>query len=296
MAQLAQKFSEWLVEQRGLPYRFRKSVIKRINPNMLKDHPFRMDFFGMQYAGNAGDYISRMVYFCGAYEKYMLFFLRDYLAHLHKNSVIFADIGANLGNHSLFMSQYVSQVHAFEPYEKVRRELEEKITVNNITNIQVHTYGLGAKNKTLPFYAPPAFNLGAGSFSKGHHKGNHYIADLDIKIGDEVFANFGTVNIVKMDVEGFERYVLEGLKNTLKKDRPLIILELSDTTRNSFKDFADFQLVFPENYTLLRFATANRNNGDYAIADFDYYTHYKRHDVIACPDEQLEYMPNRRRH
>src|SRR5690348_989354 len=90
-----------LSHQRCLPYKTRRSVIKRLYPAMLADFPFEVDFFdrksGLRFAGNVGNYIDRLVYFCGAYEKYMLALLRDYAQRANANT--FLDVGANAGNH-----------------------------------------------------------------------------------------------------------------------------------------------------------------------------------------------------
>ena len=103
---------------------------------MLKDYAFEADALGLKFRGNIVNYIDRLVYFCGAHEKYMLFMLRDYVRALNssqaREGIVFVDVGANAGNHTLFMSQIVEKVHAFEPFERVRKQLEENLTLNNI--------------------------------------------------------------------------------------------------------------------------------------------------------------------
>src|SRR5690606_32961334 len=143
---------------------------------MLKDYPFKAGFFGngsgLRFQGNIVNYIDRLVYFCGAHEKYMLCFLQDYVERLRarpdKGKVIFVDIGANAGNHTLFMSRLCDEVHAFEPYERVRRQLEQNLAINHISNVHVYPVGLSDKETVMPFYAAPDTNLGAASFTPGH--------------------------------------------------------------------------------------------------------------------------------
>ena len=56
-----------------------------------------------------------MVFFIMAlHEKYILFYLRDVADSLGKKGVVFFDIGANVGQHTLFMSRLVKEVHAFD--------------------------------------------------------------------------------------------------------------------------------------------------------------------------------------
>ena len=77
MRQLALFISRFRV----IPYRMRRTVMKWIAPALLKDYRFetRMEN-GQRFRGNIVNYIDRIVYFCGAHEKYMLHFLRDMLA------------------------------------------------------------------------------------------------------------------------------------------------------------------------------------------------------------------------
>lgn len=291
MATTRRQISSWVSEQRALPYRLRKSIVKRIDPSLFKDHSFTMDFFGLKYQGNTSNNIDCVTYFCGAYEKYMLFFLRDMVKKLQRDDLVFWDIGANVGNHSLFMAQYVKEVHAFEPYEVVRNRLKNNLAINSINNITVHAYGIGNKNETLPFYAPPEFSQGNGSFVENCNPGNEYYNELDVRVGDDVIAQgIPAPDVIKIDAEGFERNVLEGLKQTLETQQPLVIFEMSDATHQAFGNVETMQQALPKNYHFLRFSKGNRDKGDYQLAPFDFNTLYKRRDVVACPDEMMKYI------
>lgn len=291
-----QNFSVFLSKQRWLPYKTRRSVIKRLYPAMLRDFPFDAPFFdpawGMRFQGNIVNYIDRLVYFCGAHEKYMLMLLRDYVIRLKehgKERLTFVDVGANAGNHSLFMAKLVDDVQAFEPFERVRKQLEYNLSLNRITNVTVHSIGLSNEDKLLPFYAAPDSNLGAASFWSGHKQDNYYLGDMQLRCGDDVMKELGIskVSIIKADVEGYEKFVLEGLRQTLFRDRPLIIIELSPTTREAIGSEAAFYAMFPENYRFYYFASGDYNRGTYRLAPFDYAKTPKIQDVIACPVENL---------
>jgi FkbM family methyltransferase len=290
-----------LSRQRWLPYKTRRSVIKKLHPSMLADFAFETAFFdrrsGLRFAGNIGNYIDRMVYFCGAYEKYMLSLLRDYALKCRareKRSLTFMDIGANAGNHSLFMSRHVAHVHAFEPFERVRKQLMNNLALNRITNVTVHPFGLSDENKTLPFYAAPDSNLGASSFQPSHTAGSQYLGDMALKRGDEtvVQEHIKQVDIVKADVEGYEKFVLAGLKETLKLDRPLVVVELSPTTRETLGSAEAFYALFPPDYRFYYFARGKHDSGHYRLAPFDYAVRSKIHDVIAVANEKLSCLRN----
>lgn len=258
---------------------------------MLKDYAFEADLLGLKFRGNIVNYIDRLVYFCGAHEKYMLFMLRNYIAKLRQASadkIIFFDVGANAGNHSLYLSQLVNYVHAFEPFERVRAQLEENIALNGITTITVHPFGLSNEDAKLPFYAAPKENLGAASFFADHKADNYYLGDMQLKRGDDL--KLGRVDILKADVEGFEKFVLEGLQETIKTWRPLMVIELSPKTRETLGGEAAFYALFPENYQFYYFAKGSNNSGTYRLAPFDYALAPKIQDVIACPREKTPYL------
>lgn len=214
--------------------------------------PFEVGFFGFRYPGNLNCFIDWHVYFFGVHERSIVFLLRDLLAtRTHK---VFLDVGANVGHHSLFMARYASHVHAFEPWEKVRRAIVEKINLNGLTNISVHPVALGEKTESLPYYYPLGANTGTGSFSPNHATDrNRLLGNLDIANGDEYLKSSGidSVGLIKIDAEGWERYVLLGLAETITRERPIILMEVSATTLASFANEGDFRACIPLDYEAL---------------------------------------------
>src|SRR5882762_3418698 len=202
------RFLRALGHQDWIRYGIRNRLIRRFcNPNTVDSHEFEMDFFGSIYRGNLNCHLDWCAYFFGAYEKSELLLMRDLVQH--ENEAIFVDVGANIGHHSLFMSRYCKQVHAFEPYEGVRTHLDSKISYNNCHNIVVHSVGLGCKEEALPFFAPTGFNTGTGSFMPSHEANNNArIGELTVVNGDAYFSKLGLKNIhlIKIDVEGFEKF------------------------------------------------------------------------------------------
>lgn len=285
----------WLSRQRWLPYKLRRSLIKRLYPAMLENFTFEAELFGgdgIRFRGNIVNYIDRLIYFCGAHEKYMLRFLDDYIRQLKQHTfhkTVFMDVGANVGNHVLFMAKRIDTVHAFEPYERVRKQLEENLALNNITNVIIHPVGLSNQDAVMPFYTAPDTNLGASSFMQEHKSDNYYLGDLQLRYGEDMVKEAGIdrVDILKADVEGFEKFVFEGLSDTLRSQRPLVIMELSPTTRNTLGGEKVLYALFPERYRFFYFARGNFNTGRYKLAPFDYRLTPKIEDVIACPEERL---------
>lgn len=283
-------FMNSLSSARWLPYRIRRSLLKRIYPSALKSYSFETTIEGgLRCTGNLQNYIDRLIFFCGAHEKYMLYFLRDVSGLLRQERayLTFMDIGANIGNHSLYMAKQVGMVYAFEPFAKVRETLNRHIEINGLRNVQVFPFALGEENAVLPFFSGSDENLGTASFCPDHHAGNQPAGSLEIRIGDEVAVaeKLQRIDLLKLDVEGFEPPVLRGLRETLKRDRPLMIVELTPTTRAQLGSEAVLKALFPENYTFWCFAKGDMESGAYRLAPFDYAKSTKVEDMIGIPEE-----------
>jgi FkbM family methyltransferase len=235
---------EWV--RFGIRYRI---IIFFCNSSDTDSHEFEVDFFGSIYKGNLNNYIDWNVYFFGAYEKFELFMLRDLIKEKFKP--VFIDIGANIGHHSLFMSRYCDKVHAYEPYEPVRKQLDLKIQRNNIQNIHVHKVGLGQTDCELDFFAPTSDNTGTGSFISTHDiNNNKFFGKLQIVNADNHIAklHLDHIDLIKMDVEGFEKNVLLGMNETLKKYRPILFMEFSGDTQHSFYGEEEIMSLLPIDY------------------------------------------------
>ena len=81
--------------------------------------------------------------------------------------------------------------------------------------------------------------------------------------------------MIKIDVEGFEKSVLLGLRNTLVKHRPFVVMEFSESTRSSFANFRNLKLIIPEGYGIKRIKTNCPyciffNNAKYVFTEFDF--------------------------
>lgn len=201
-----------LGHQDWIRYGVREKLLRIFcNPDRVPSYEFEIEFFGLTYVGNLNCFLDWCVYFYGAFEKQELFLLRD-LANKAPGT-IFLDVGANVGQHSLFMSRYCKEVHAFEPYETVRRELDRKIKLNRCKNVAVHGVGLGAMEEELNYFAPRGANTGTGSFLITHASDNNVnIGKLRIVNGDAYLAQIGRqdIGLIKIDVEGSRKMFWRG--------------------------------------------------------------------------------------
>ncbi len=300
-----------LWNQSWLSLRTKKSIYKQLCKfGPAPDAPFKSDFFGLQYHGNLNNSIEFNIYYHDAFEKPLLFFLRDTLQALNSSSanpLVFCDIGANIGQHSLFMSRFADQIYAFEPFAPVRDRLQYHIHLNQIRNIQVHAVGLSNTDELLPFFAPTGRNQGIGSFdSTTVSKGNVESGKLQLVNGDAYLAmqRMLAPTLMKIDVEGFEKNVLLGLRETLVATRPVLVTEITYGKALSFKNAEDLMQVLPPNYQLFAFDTRKsdgskarrrgakaRRSGQYQLVDFRRWLPTGQDDVIACPQEKVALLP-----
>ena len=204
----------------------------------------------MIYSGTLKNHIDWDVYFYGAYEKPELLLIRDLLDQ--KKNPVSLDIGANTGHHALFLSQYSSVVHAFEPYAQVRDVFKRRIMENAISNITIHPYGLGDRAQELDYYAPDSYNTGTGSFV-GTRGNNRLLGKLEVKVADQYLPTLSLekIDFIKIDVEGFELEVLKGLNATLKKYRPTVFMEFSSDTKKKLGTVENLYALLPDNYEIL---------------------------------------------
>lgn len=302
------QFYRFIWDRHLAPARFRRFIYKRLSKlGQAPDSPFIRNFFGLQYHGNLNNNIDFNIYFYGAFEKPLLYFLRDTMTRLEKDQVVFVDIGANVGQHSLFMAAHGAQVHSFEPFERVRNQLQMQINENGLTAISVHPFGLSNENTRLPFFAPTGNNVGIGSFDASTaSKGNVNIGDLELVKGDDYLPEhaIAKIDIMKMDVEGFEKFAIEGLQKTLCDTRPIIVCEITYGQSLSFNSIAELTQALPENYTLFTFNkrkadgskdrrrdALSRHSGTYSIIPLTQFLASGQDDVIACPAEKCDLLP-----
>lgn len=139
------------------------------------------------------------------------------------------DVGANIGAHSVALARIVEatgKVWAFEPQRLVYEVLVTNKVLNRLWQLECRALAL-AHTTTAAWYTPPcyteAMNTGGVMFQvDGGWSGDAEIA-VEARALDEL--GLGHVDFVKIDVEGMERDVLIGARETLRRDRPILYVE-----------------------------------------------------------------------
>lgn len=135
-------------------------------------------------------------------------------------------------------------VHSFEPNGVTFEKLSRNIALNKFSNIRINPVGLGDNDEKLVLGVQVLSNLGGArvrrSLSEGHviqvTTLDHYLAELHV----------GPVNLIKIDVEGFELHVLRGAERTLLEFKPSLFVELDDNNLRDQGDSAENLVKFLE--------------------------------------------------
>jgi FkbM family methyltransferase len=142
-----------------------------------------------------------------------------------EGDIIF-DIGANVGFLSCLLARLVGQtgkVYAFEPVKETFYQLKENLTINRLENVSTHRLAIFNEKQTI------MMNLFEQKYSGWNSIGKPKFKELtptaQEEVATETLDNFcednkiDKINFLKIDVEGFEKYVLLGAGELLKNKR-----------------------------------------------------------------------------
>lgn len=162
-------------------------------------------------------------------------FLRMYL----KAGDTYLDVGANIGTLVLTASNSVGpsgKVYAFEAHPVTARYLRKNLALNNVSNVVVYNLALSDKE-------------GSVGFSSFQSDDQNCVSDADNALMvkalplDDVCSSISTIALLKIDVEGYEKVVLEGGRRTLESVSVVYLEVNEDAFRKfgyGFSDIFDF--------------------------------------------------------
>jgi FkbM family methyltransferase len=178
-----------------------------------------------------GDYLpNRLRILAGRYEAEEL----DLMRPLLRPGQTIIDVGANVGYTARFFAQAVGRtgaVHAFEPNPVIYPLLKQNVA--SLEQISVYNLGLSSSNDELPLFLA-GNNHGVACFSEkypathlAYREGEPMrTVNAKVVIGDDFLKRKGIdhVDVIKIDVEGWELNVLSGLAQTISASRDLTLL------------------------------------------------------------------------
>lgn len=215
---------------------FKKSTLKIISkmlPFLIDDYRFYDKLFlrklsqtgtfeisGIKILSRFHDLIPiKEVFFDNEYTKLKSF--------IPKNGETVLDIGAGIGEYTLFASKIIGtegKVIAIEPNANFFNYLSKNIVLNNCKNIIPIKCAIGDKSGKIKIFKTP-FSFGDSIIQKKSHQ-DYYL--VKCKTIDNIVKRLKLkrLDIIKMDVESSEYSALLGSKNVLAKFKPKIVLEI----------------------------------------------------------------------
>ncbi|MCC8946001.1 FkbM family methyltransferase [Bradyrhizobium sp. Arg62] len=132
---------------------------------------------------------------------------------LVKNWRCAIDVGGHVGLWTFHLAGMFQTVEAFEPVAAHRECFAKNITSPNVS---LHACALGAREGTVFLHTGPSSS------------GDTYISDAGehaapMKVMDDF--GFTDVDFIKLDCEGYELFALRGGENTIREQKPCIIVE-----------------------------------------------------------------------
>lgn len=176
----------------------------------------------------AKDHISRIIIESGQF--YEIDLLRRAREFYLPNTIV-VDVGANIGNHTLYFALALdAEVYAFEPYKISFELLKQNIEINLLAS-KVHAYhqAVGKQKSKAHVINPTLNNIGQAKIEISD-SGEVSVCALDD------FEFDSAVGIIKIDVEGTEIDVIVGAKRTILKYKPIVFVEAA--TYDAFKAVA----------------------------------------------------------
>jgi len=168
--------------------------------------------------------VGRHIISYGFYELGHLYELLNIFKDLNidTTSGTMIDIGANVGNHSVFLSKYFGQVIAIEPHPRNFLLLSANcMLADNILPINT-ALGSASGSANLSYNDE---NMGAGSIANdvGSKSVTVPVNTLDNEIQ---LHDVQRIDFMKLDVEGLEQDVLKGAVGVIEKHKPVISIEV----------------------------------------------------------------------
>ena len=139
------------------------------------------------------------------------------------------DIGANIGNHSVFFANFFNSVNCFEPHPDNYYLL--KYNTRKLKNIRIFNFGASDIDEYQYIHTPNDVDLGHSTIETASSLKNLDPNYPEIKVELKNLDNFFKENkekiikFIKIDIEGYEYKALVGLKNILYNDSPIVALE-----------------------------------------------------------------------
>jgi FkbM family methyltransferase len=147
------------------------------------------------------------------------------------------DIGANVGHYSLRLSELVGKsgrVLVFEPVPSTVDLLASSISRAPYQNLSIFNVAVSNKTDLVGMVVPENFPESKNSNYYRAHISNNSNALNILSISIDSLNISHSIKLAKIDVEGHEIYVLQGMENLIKRDFPVLLVEGDSSEVNNY--------------------------------------------------------------
>lgn len=210
---------------------------------------------GVYYRLDISDYQEWLVYFYHENDS-----SNHILKHIDGAEIIF-DIGGNIGQTALNIAKYKAekkqpaQIISFEPYNENYEKFKYNLQLNKtIKNISIENIALGSTTNTIKIFKECVTNSGGNRVVYNEEENTEGIEETpQITLDNYVYEKgLSKIDLIKIDVEGYELEVLKGATSTLQKLRPVLLLEFDSLNLkkqgSSAKELLNFLKSIDYNY------------------------------------------------
>lgn len=186
-------------------------------------------------------------------------FLENFLTKtgFWKKPFVVADVGANIGYFSLWMSKRAttnqSLIHAFEPVPGILKFLEKNIQTNDAKNIRVVPAAVGERSGKVSFFIGEHHHQSSldAEWAKGRQSQVEKVEVQAVSLDEYFLKNPPFPDLIKVDIEGGGVFALPGMSQCIEKKQPIFWIE-SHTPQ---EDRAISDLVLKHGYQAYRLQT-----------------------------------------
>lgn len=187
---------------------------------------------------------SRVLWINGTDHNRVTDFIHDYL---RKNDIVI-DAGANIGTITLESSLIVGshgKVYSIEPHPKTFNFLKGNIALNHFMNIEIFNVALGSNSGNISFSDKKSDDQNAVIMNENG-------INIPIRRLDEL-VDSTNIALLKIDVEGYEKFVLMGTTNLFKHIK-CIIFEATDwaMAKYDYSIESIYDILLDNNFQLFR--------------------------------------------
>ena len=225
------------------------------------------------FSGFKNDYLFKQAIENGAHEPHFVNLIENLL--LPSDNAL--DIGGNIGTHAILLSKKLTKgrVYTFEPQSLIFSVLQNNLLLNSCDNVRAYRFAISNEDHSTISMQPFTFN-------KKTINNAALRVDLEGAMGDLTLTRtldsfkFQKVDFIKIDIQGSEVKALQGAKNLICDQKPIMFIEIEEQylqeLGTSTKEL--IETIFSLNYVLYRIET------DYPC------------DYICVPSEKVEFFEN----